>query len=313
MSGTATHSTHDGAVETLFAHFRGQRPIRATSLIVSVFGDTISRHGGSVWLGSLIRALAPLGITERLVRTSVFRLVQDDWLVVERIGRKSFYAFSQRGHAEYARAAERIYAASRLPWDGQWTFVVPVLVPDQTRDYLRQRLAWLGFGNLANGVYARPSGDWRAVQDMLGELGLRDAVVLMKAETAALNAEAGLETLVQRCWALDDLRERYRQFINLFRPVLQAQSRRPGLDPETAFLLRTLLIHEYRRAILHDPDLPESLLPSRWPGEVARDLTSDLYRLVSAAAEVYVVENLVRAEGALPVADPEFHGRFADT
>lgn len=308
---SATDASAGDALEALFSRFRAQRPIRAASLIVSVFGDTISLHGGSVWLGSLIRALAPLGITERLVRTSVFRLVADDWLTVERIGRKSFYRFTSHGHAEYARAAERIYAASRPLWDGQWTLVVPVSVPEAARDSLVQSLAWLGFGNLANGVHARPSAEVRAVEEVLGELELRDAVVLMKAETAAVNSQSSLEDLVQQCWALDDLRARYQVFIEEFRPMLRAQSRRPRIGPERAFLLRTLLIHEYRRAILHDPDLPQSLLPDGWPGEVARKLTRDLYRLVSPAAEEFVVGNLERAEGALPKAADEFHRRFA--
>ena len=41
-------------------------------------------HGGAIWLGDLIELLAPLGINERLLRTSVFRLVAQNWLQSER-------------------------------------------------------------------------------------------------------------------------------------------------------------------------------------------------------------------------------------
>lgn len=307
---SAARAPSADVIESLFARYRSQRPIRAASLIVSVFGDTISVHGGSVWLGSLIQALAPLGITERLVRTSVFRLVQDDWLAVERIGRRSFYRFTAHGHAEYGRAAERIYAATSPLWDGRWTLVIPVSVPEGVRDSMRRSLAWLGYGNLDNGVHARPSADRHAVLALLAELGLRDSVVFMDAETPSINSESSLENLVQRCWALDELETRYREFITLFQPLLRNQLRQARMDPERAFLMRTLLIHEYRRAILHDPDLPESLLPARWPGDVARTLTRDLYRELSAGAETFVVDNLQNAEGALPRADQDFHQRF---
>jgi phenylacetic acid degradation operon negative regulatory protein len=51
------------------------RPPPARSLLVTVFGDSVAPHGGRAWLGSLIGLLAPFGISERLVRTSVYRLV----------------------------------------------------------------------------------------------------------------------------------------------------------------------------------------------------------------------------------------------
>ena len=52
-------------------------PPRAKSLTVTVWGDALAPHGGSVWLAGLIRLMAPFGINERLVRTSVFRLAAE--------------------------------------------------------------------------------------------------------------------------------------------------------------------------------------------------------------------------------------------
>ena len=46
---------------------------RAKSLVMTLFGDAIVPHGGRVWLGSLIDLLAPFGINDRLLRTSVLR------------------------------------------------------------------------------------------------------------------------------------------------------------------------------------------------------------------------------------------------
>jgi phenylacetic acid degradation operon negative regulatory protein len=40
---------------------------------------------------------------------------------------------------------------------------------------------------------------------------------------------------------------------------------------------RTLLIHDWRRIVLRDPDLPAGLMPGNWPGVVALDLTRRLY------------------------------------
>lgn len=60
--------------------------MRSTSLIITLFGDTVSPHGRTIWLGSLVQALAPIGVNERLVRTSVFRLVKEGWLEADRVG-----------------------------------------------------------------------------------------------------------------------------------------------------------------------------------------------------------------------------------
>ncbi|MDD2547150.1 MAG: phenylacetic acid degradation operon negative regulatory protein PaaX, partial [Burkholderiaceae bacterium] len=79
------------ALETLLEDFRQKSRVQASSLITSVFGDAILPRGGRVWLGSLIRLLQPLNINERLVRTTVFRLVKDEWPQTEALGRRTDY------------------------------------------------------------------------------------------------------------------------------------------------------------------------------------------------------------------------------
>ena len=85
------------ACQTLVDEFRSRPTMRAGSLITTVFGDAIAPRGGTVWLGSLIRALAEFGVSERLVRTSVFRLAKDGWLQSQQLGRRSYYSLTDTG------------------------------------------------------------------------------------------------------------------------------------------------------------------------------------------------------------------------
>ena len=80
-------------------------------------------HGGAIWLGDLIELLAPLGINERLLRTSVFRLVAQNWLQSERHGRRSLYLISELGQRHTAHASQRIYEGAPQDWNGEWTLV----------------------------------------------------------------------------------------------------------------------------------------------------------------------------------------------
>src|SRR4051812_48137030 len=103
--------------------FLAQDPPRSKSLVMTIFGDAIVPHGGSIWLGSLIELLAPFGVNDRLLRTSVFRLSQEGWLVAHRDGRRSAYTILPEAMPRFAHAYRRIYAPLETHWDGKWTLV----------------------------------------------------------------------------------------------------------------------------------------------------------------------------------------------
>jgi len=99
-------------------------PPRAPSLIVTVWGDALAPHGGEVWLSALIRLMAPFGINDRLVRTSVFRLARDGWLAARTEGRRSRYRLTAEGARRFADAHRRIYAPPDTTWEGEWEIVL---------------------------------------------------------------------------------------------------------------------------------------------------------------------------------------------
>src|SRR6185437_7253837 len=99
-----TAARSDVAVARWIARRLARDPPRARSLIVTMWGDALAPHGGRVWLTTLIRLLAPFGVSERLVRTSVFRLVRDGWLAGEASGRRSRYRLTTDGERRFAHA-----------------------------------------------------------------------------------------------------------------------------------------------------------------------------------------------------------------
>ncbi len=100
--------------------------IQAGSLITTVFGDAILPRGGRVSLGSMIQLLQPLGVNERLVRTAVYRLVKEEWLQSEAVGRKTDYMLTPSGRSRFDEASRQIYAADNPGWDRRWRLILIV-------------------------------------------------------------------------------------------------------------------------------------------------------------------------------------------
>lgn len=298
------------AVQQLVEDFCQQRPIRAGSLIITVYGDSIAPRGGTVWLGSLINILAPLGLNQRLVRTSVFRLAKEDWLISEQIGRRSYYSLTGSGRRRFEKAFKRVYAPVLPDWDGRWCIVLTSQIDPELRKSVKEELGWLGFGNIAPGVMAHPTVDMTELRTTLKDVNALEDAIIFDTYKQDLISSRPLRLLVRDCWNLDELSESYKHFLNKFRPIWNDLKNVDQLDPEDCFLVRTLLIHEYRRVLLRDPQLPEELLPSDWEGTAARLLCRNLYRLVTERTEQHLSSHLETAEGPLPDASPSFYKRF---
>jgi phenylacetic acid degradation operon negative regulatory protein len=295
---------------SLIDEFRSRPTLRAGSLIITVFGDAIAPRGGTVWIGSLIRVMSDFGISERLVRTSVFRLARDGWLEVEQVGRQSYYRLTGEGARRFAQATHRIYGEPRQSWDGSWCLVFTAGLDAERREVVRRELSWLGFAAISGDVLAHPSPDVSDVDSQLKLLDAGDLIVMTGRGAGPTLQNGALRDLVHRSWNLKEIEARYEAFLVRFRPVFGAIKRSPSVQLRTAFQVRTLMLQEYRKILLRDPLLPAELLPQAWHGVPAYQLCRNLYRRVYRAADDFVSETMETAEGPLPPPSADFFTRF---
>jgi phenylacetic acid degradation operon negative regulatory protein len=293
--------------QALVTRFRRQRPLRAGSLLITILGDAIVPRGGVIALASLIDLARPFGLTDRLVRTSIGRLANEDWVESQRRGRLSYYSLTPAGAARFAEATQRIYAAPSEAWNGEWTLAIVAPAAKGAREALRRELTWLGFGELTSGVFAHPTHEHDGIRERLAALQTSGRIIVMQHAAAAHSADPQLAALG---WDFNDLARRYRRFIHMFEPVRAAASDATGVDGETAFALRTLLLHEYRRVHLRDPLLPSQLLPRPWIGADAHELCRALYSNVFGPSERYLSASVQTLTGSLPAAAPAIFHRF---
>jgi phenylacetic acid degradation operon negative regulatory protein len=288
---------------------RRSAPPRAVPLIVTVFGDAVLPFGGRVWLGSLIRLLAPLGVSERLVRTAVFRLAREHWLRAEALGRRSDYLLADFGRRQFEAAERHIYASGHPSWDGRWRMLVmlPAKWSAAEREHLRRSLAWQGFGQLDGNVYLHPGAP---LEESLAALDTEDFPRLREKIFALTGTGPGdRHAIVRAAWDLAELSRAYGAFVRRYLRLAPAAA--AGLEPERAFVVRTLLIHEYRRLLLRDPGLPGELLPADWQGSKARALCARLYRALAAPSQAHLRAVLRTADGTRPALSRGFARRFS--
>lgn len=297
-------------LDILVNNFQNERPLRAGSLIITAYGDAIVPRGGTVWLGSLMRVLEPFGISERLVRTSVFRLTKESWLQAEKVGRCSYYSLTGPGLRRFEQAFRQVYSMATEEWLGHWSIVFLSQLENGARRSLKQELEWMGFASLAPGVMAHPRLDRADLMTLLQEHEVTDEVIVMHSEPQEILSSKALRLQVKESWNLDQLGERYSRFIQQFRPLWNELKTDDSLTPEACFIARTLLIHEYRKVLLRDPLLPDELLPGDWEGRSARTLCRNLYRLLYQRAEQWLDITLENASGPLPAPAPSFYKRF---
>lgn len=290
------------AVSALHAGIMRRRTLRISELILTLYVDVITMHGGSVWLGSLVRVLVPLGFSESLVRVSLYRLASTGLLTRTRNGRRSDYRLSPETEKEEgSRAAEGLYAPVREPdWDGRWTLAL-------ASANQHKQLSKHGYVRIANGLYANPFPDPRAHEFPAGASGGQVGIAW---DAECLPSYAGeLRRRLWRAHGVSNLEADYRNLLGCARRVSKLVSSRT-LGPIACFQLRLLLIHEYRRLRMQDPGLPKSLLPAKWPGASVHELLPLLYQLLSGGSLDYVRDNLETTEGRLPAPAAEYFKRF---
>jgi phenylacetic acid degradation operon negative regulatory protein len=257
--------------------------MKTRSMLFTLFGDYIQFYGGEIWIGSLIKLLEEFGHTSQSVRAAISRMSKQGWIESHKEGNRSYYSMTERGKRRLIDAARRIYKLQEESWDHKWRMLVYNIPEEkrQVRDALRQELVWSGFGMLANSCWVTPLNLEDQVKDMFERYEVASYVDFFQAD---YKGPRDSKTLVEKCWNLDEINERYEQFIDRYATILDKYKeldRAGQLQDADCFVQRAQLVHEYRKFLFYDPGLPEDLLPKTWRGNQAAHLFQDLYRILA--------------------------------
>ena len=207
---------------------------RAKSVVMTLFREVITPHGGKIWLGSLIELLMPFGVSDRLVRTSVFWLAEEGWLNTKREGRRSLYTLNASASGRFKRAYQRGYAPSNKSWQGAWTllFATASGITAGQRAGLRKELLWEGCGMIGPALFGHPCADPKVLREILDPVEVRDKVFVCKASTTEMLDGRPLNDLVAQCWQFESVVADYERYIQCFASLPKLLSKKMRLIPK---------------------------------------------------------------------------------
>jgi len=155
----------------------------------------------------------------------------------------------------------------------------------QKRHVLRSRLAGLGFGTAAPGVWIAPARLYEEARHTLQRLRLEAYVDFFRGEH--LGFAATVEA-VARWWDLAAIAKEHEAFLDRHARVLHDWEDRADTPPEEAYRDYLLALDSWRHLPYADPGLPAPLLPQDWPGERAAAVFRGLHERLRDAGAAFV-------------------------
>lgn len=264
----------------------------AAALLRTVVGNVLRPIGGWMSAAGAVRLMDALGVPAPTARSGLARLCSRGVLRREPRDGVAGYALDPAAVPMLERGDERIFG-ERVE-ASNWC-LLSLSFPEHgrgARDRLRRRLASLGCGTVADGLWIAPS----ALEDELASAvaGLGGATPAAGAPTVALFSAAvahgDLATSLARWYDLPAIRAAHDGFLSRFGAVAMAPP-----DDDAAFALWMRVLDEWRVIPYRDPGLPSAALPAGWPGPAS----SALFARLRAALEDRAVAH------AATVAAPE--------
>lgn len=275
-------------------------PLQPQDLAITLFGAFAAGKHERLWSGGLVELLNDLGFSDGASRVALARLVNRGLLTRSKKGRLVYYSLSERTEHLLAEGDRRIFrlgwAVER--WDGRWTMLWHAIPETRRveRARLGRRLRFLGFGSVQDGTWISPHNRERDVVELLREIGVEEHAGVLIGRPAK---DIHLHAMIERAWDLEELANRYEMFVETF-DEYRSPAKQKKLSDREAFLVRTSVVHAFRRFPFLDPDLPDQLMIRNVPRREAAAIFHAVYDGLEESAQRYFDSRVVHVAEVAP-------------
>ncbi|WP_182915906.1 PaaX family transcriptional regulator C-terminal domain-containing protein [Massilia cavernae] len=256
--------------------------LTARQVAVTVLRDLLPPGVDVLWFSEFSALTEPLGMNERALRTTLFRLAQQGVVQGIRIGKRSAYRLAIA--PDWQRSPDKEAA-----WSGAWCVAIRLRgrAPPARRAACEANLVAAGFRPVAAGVLLRPQFGACPVHAILERHRMQDATLVLTAEQPPTPGNRSVLDMVSDCWQLGPLMSDYQELSRRCEEFLACpMSNHLSGGAEGEFVKGALLLHEWQTLLSRDPALPAQLLPAQWPKEQAAALIGELRSRVAQGAFV---------------------------
>lgn len=185
--------------------------------------------------------------------------------VWHQLTKQKLIIFQKRGNLYHAAITQ--YGKNRLkekiptyqlkrPWDGR-IYLVTYDIPENLRnqrDILRRFLVRIGCKPLQESVFLTPYNPRAIINEFINKQKIGGKVIVSDVGRDGGIGESNIQDLILRLYKLENLNDRYQEFINNFREEIKPVYK---------------LHLQYLSILQDDPQLPFELLPPGWLGDKA--------------------------------------------
>ncbi|RDV45095.1 hypothetical protein DOE76_10245 [Leifsonia sp. ku-ls] len=271
----------------------------SAALLRTVVGSVLRPIGGWMSAAGAVRLMDALGVPAPTARSCLARLCSRGVLRREPRDGIAGYALDPAAVPMLERGDGRIFGerVEATTW-----CLLSLSFPAHrrgARDRLRRRLASLGCGTVADGLWIAPSALEDELASAVAAFGSAspapaDPAVPAVALFSAAVPHGDLASGLARWYDLPEIRRLHDDFLARF----AAAAVTPPDDDDAAFALWIRVLDEWRVIPYRDPGLPSSALPSGWPGAAS----AALFGRLRSALEERAVVHAAAVAAAEPVA-----------
>lgn len=203
-----------------------------------------------------LEGVISLGIDKETIKRAIWKATHRHLIRRPKKGEK-FWQITKEGKRRLQNVISK-YDEKRI-WDDHLYLVTYDIIEKRRkeRDILRQFLKKIGCGMLQTSVWLTPYNPRGVLKEFIEERKLSGAVIVSDIGKDGSVGEEDLDDLINRVYKLDQLNERYNEFIY--------EVRKGRLD-------KTQIAFKFLSILSNDPQLPFDLLPYNWLGNKAYKL-----------------------------------------
>lgn len=259
--------------------------MQVRSAFYTIFGDYIYKDDSMITMSELTKLLKSLEFTDEAIKAAIYRMRHQKIVVSLKKNGKTYYTLTQEGFNKMTEGMRRTFTEfEESKWDKKWRVLI-YSIPEkerQVRDQFRKEITWMGFGQVTPGTWITPHNLFDPILRLIKQYTIENYVQMFEAEHVGL---ANTAHLVSQAWDLVSTNNKFKDFITEFKPRLQTfKEEGDRWKAEIIFAERVILVHEYRKFLHIDPQLPLELFPNGWLGEEARQLFNQYYKSLSPVA-----------------------------